>query len=62
MNVMTAATNTGIGSTTQCVFHVTISPGAGGVPGSITDIVVKNENASAALTGVNTVTTSAAVR
>ncbi len=62
VNVMTAATNTGIGSTTQCVFHVTISPGTGVVPASVTDIVVKNGNTSAALTGVNTVTASAAVR
>src|SRR5205814_1912242 len=27
VNVMTAETNTGIGSPTQCVFHVTIRPG-----------------------------------
>jgi hypothetical protein len=60
-NVMTAATNTGIGSPTQCVFHVTIKPGAGGVPPRITDIVVVNSNNSAALTGVNTVTVSALV-
>jgi len=38
---MTAATNTGIGSPTQCVFHVTISPGVGGVPASVT---VSSEN------------------
>jgi hypothetical protein len=62
VNVMTAASNTGIGSTTQCVFHVTITPGAGGVPSRITDIVVVNANASAALSGVNTITASAAVR
>jgi hypothetical protein len=60
-NVMTAATNTGIGSPTQCVFHVTIKPGVGGVAARITDIVVVNSNASAALTGINTVTVSALV-
>ena len=61
VNVMTAATNTGIGSATQCVFHVTIRAGAGGLPSTITDIVVVNTNASAALSGVNTITASAAV-
>jgi hypothetical protein len=54
VNVMTAATNTGIGSATQCVFHVTIVPGSGGVPAQVTDIVAKNAG-STALTGVNTV-------
>src|SRR5438132_7419927 len=62
VNVMTSATNTGIGSNTQCVFQVTIAPGAGGVPSAITDIVVVNSNAGAALSGVNTITASAAVR
>src|SRR5205823_10477283 len=52
-NVMTAATNTGIGSATQCVFHVTVL-GSSTFP--ITDIVVVNGNAAAALTGVNTIT------
>ena len=61
VNVMTSATNTGIGSNTQCVFHVTIAPGAG-VPSAITDIVVVTSNAGAALSGVNTITASAAVR
>jgi hypothetical protein len=62
VNVMTAATNTGIGTTaTQCVFHVTVTPGSGGVPETVTDIVVVNTNASAALTGVNTITASAEV-
>jgi hypothetical protein len=61
VNVMTAATNTGIGSTTQCVFHVTVAPGENGVPGAITDIVVVNAGGSA-LTGVNTVTASAEVK
>jgi hypothetical protein len=60
--VMTAATNTGIGSPSQCVFHVTIRPGKGGVPSSVTDIVVLNANTSNALTGINTVTASAEVR
>jgi hypothetical protein len=60
-NVMTAATNTGIGSSTQCVFHVTIRPDHDGVPARVTDIVVVNSNASAALTGVNTITASAQV-
>jgi len=62
VNVMTAATNTGIGNATQCVFHVTITPGRGGVPSAVTDIVVVNANPSAPLTGVNTVTVSATVR
>ena len=61
VNVMTAATNTGIGSPAQCVFHVTIRPGVGVVPRQVTDIVVVNSNGSAALTGVNTVTVSAQV-
>jgi hypothetical protein len=61
VNVMTAATNTGIGSPTQCVFHVTIRPGVGDVPAQVTDIVVANTNGSAALTGVNTITVSALV-
>jgi hypothetical protein len=62
VNVMTAATNTGIGSATQCVFHVTITPGSGGVPATVTDIVVVNSNPNAPLTGVNTITVSATVR
>ena len=61
VNVATAATNTGIGSPAQCVFHVTIRPGVGVVPRQVTDIVVVNGNAAAALTGVNTVTVSAQV-
>ena len=61
VNVMTAATNTGIGSPAQCVFHVTIRPGVDGVPRQVTDIVVVNSNAAAALTGANTVTVSAQV-
>ena len=61
VNVTTAATNTGIGSPAQCVFHVTIRPGVGVVPAQVTDIVVVNANGSAALTGVNTVTVSALV-
>jgi hypothetical protein len=61
VNVVTAATNTGIGSTSQCVFHVTVTPGAGGVPSEITDIVVRNSGASS-LTGANTITVSAEIR
>jgi hypothetical protein len=61
VNVMTAATNTGIKSDTQCVFHVTIVPGTGVVPSQVTDIVVKNAG-SAALTGLNTITVSAKIR
>jgi hypothetical protein len=60
-NVMTAATNTGIGTAAQCVFHVTARPGQGGVPGTVTDVVVKNAG-GAPLTGINTVTASATVR
>jgi hypothetical protein len=62
VNVMTAATNTGIGSGTQCVFHVTITPGKDGVPATVTDIVVVNGNPNAPLTGVNTITVSAEVK
>ena len=61
VNVMTAGTNTGIGSSTQCVFHVTIRAGVGLVPDEVTDIVVVNANGSAALTGRNTITVSALV-
>jgi hypothetical protein len=61
--VMTAATNTGITTTAgQCVFHVTVTPGSSGVPATVTDIVVRNQSGSVALTGVNTVTVSAVVR
>lgn len=59
-NVMTAATNTGIGTPAQCVFHVTVRPNRGGVPATVTDFVVKNAGA-APLTGINTVTASATV-
>jgi hypothetical protein len=60
-SVLTKATNTGIGSNDQCVFHVTVRPGHKGVPNPITDIVVVNDG-SAALTGYNTVTASAIVK
>jgi hypothetical protein len=60
-NVMTAATNTGIGTAAQCVFHATARSGQGGVPGTVTDVVVRNAGA-APLTGINTVTASATVR
>ena len=60
--VLTAATNTGISTTTgQCVFHVTVTAGEGGIPKTVTDIVVRN-GGSSALTGINTVTASATVR
>ena len=62
VNVMTSATNTGIGSAAQCVFHVTIIPGRGGVPAEVTDIVVVNANPNTPLTGVNTITVSATAR
>jgi hypothetical protein len=60
-NVMVAATNTGIGTAAQCVFHVTARPGRGGVVGTVTDVVIRNAG-SAPLTGINTVTASATVR
>jgi len=62
VNVMTAATNTGIGSAAQCVFHVTITPDRGGVSRTVTDIVVVNANPNAPLTGGNTITVSAVVK
>lgn len=59
--VLTAATNTGISNTPgQCVFHITVEAGVGGIPARVTDIVVVN-GGNAALTGVNTVTASAEV-
>jgi hypothetical protein len=60
--VMTASTNTGISTTPgQCVFHVTVRAGEGGVPNTVTDIVVLN-GGPLPLTGFNTVTASATVR
>ena len=61
VNVMTASTNTGIGTPTQCVFHVTVRPKSGGLPVTVTDIVVRNKGA-AALNGRHTVTASATVK
>ncbi len=62
VSVIGASTNTGISTTPgQCVFHVTIHAGQGGVPSTVTDIVVLNAGSSP-LTGVNTVTASATVR
>ena len=62
VSVMEASTNTGISTTPgQCVFHVTIHAGRGGVPSTVTDIVVLNAGSSP-LSGVNTVTASATVR
>ncbi len=60
ISVMDASTNTGIGSGAQCVFHVTVTAGKGGLPATVTDIVVKNAGGSA-LTGSNTVTATAKV-
>ena len=60
--VLSAATNTGISTTPgQCVFHVTINAGKGGVPTVVTDIAVLNAG-KADLTGMNTITVSAEVR
>jgi len=62
VSVMGASTNTGISTTPgQCVFHVTMHAGRGGVPSTVTDIVVLNAGSSP-LSGVNTVTASATVR
>jgi hypothetical protein len=62
VSVMGAATNTGISTTPgQCVFHVTIKAGQGGIPSTVTDIVVLN-GGSSPLSGMNTVTASATVR
>jgi hypothetical protein len=56
VNVITAAANTGISTTSgQCVFHATFSAGAGGLPSRITDIAIVNAGA-AELSGVNTIT------
>lgn len=60
-SVLTSATNTGIGSESQCVFHVTVRAGRNGLPEKITDIVVVN-GGSSALTAFNTVTASATVK
>jgi hypothetical protein len=59
-NVMTGATNTGIGTDAQCVFHAEVTPGSGGVPAGATDIVVVN-NGEGDLTDINTITVSAEV-
>jgi hypothetical protein len=53
--------NLGIGSDSQCVFHMTVTAGEGGIPHDLTDIVVVNGGA-AALTSINTATASATVR
>lgn len=59
--VMDAATNTGISNTPgQCVFHVTVNAGAGGIPAVVTDIVVVNTSAQP-LGNANTITASAEV-
>ena len=59
-DVMDATTNTGIGNSGQCVFHLTIVPGQNGVPAQVTDIVIQNAGESP-LTGQNTITVSAEV-
>lgn len=59
--VMSASTNTGIGSNSQCVFHVTVSAGRDGIPKEVTDVVVVNVG-SAPLTAFNTITVTAEVR
>ena len=62
VSVMDKTTNTGISTTqSQCVFHVTVTAGKGGIPETVTDIVVRN-GGSSSLTGINTVTASAIVR
>jgi len=58
LEVVTLA-NTGIGSEAQCVFHATIIPGVGGIPSTVTDIVIAT--GASALTGINTITVSAEV-
>lgn len=60
VNVMTDATNSGIGNSQQCVFHVTIVPGVGGVPSQVTDIVIWNAG-EGPLNGFNTATATAEV-
>jgi hypothetical protein len=52
--------NLGIGSEKQCVYHMTITAGEGGIPHDLTDVVVVNGGATA-LTGFNTATASATV-
>lgn len=60
--VLTAATNTGISTRPgQCVFHVTVTPGAAGVPANVTDIVVLN-GGEHALGALSTITVSAEIR
>lgn len=60
--VLTAATNTGITTRPgQCVFHVTVEPGAEGVPELVTDIVVLNAG-KRKLGPLATITVSATIR
>lgn len=61
VSVMNADTNTGIGSESQCVFHVTVRPGENGVPEILTDIVVVNMGENP-LSASNTITVTAEVR
>lgn len=60
--VLNAATNTGITTRPgQCVFHVTVTPGAAGVPATVTDVVVLN-GGNKPLGQINTITVSAEIR
>ena len=61
VEVMSASTNTGIGTNGQCVFHVTVSAGEDGMPKDLTDVVVVNVG-PASLTAFNTITVTAEVR
>ena len=61
VSVMNATTNTGIGNRNQCVFHVTVVAGVGGIPANFTDIVIVNSG-EGPLTGYNTVTVTAEVQ
>ncbi len=61
VQVMSASTNTGIGTNSQCVFHVTVTAGVDGIPKEVTDVVAVNAGA-APLTAFNTITVTAAVR
>ena len=58
VSVLDETTNTGISTVPgQCVFHVTIVAGRGGVPAKVTDIVVLNSGAEP-LGSVQTATAS----
>ena len=60
--VLDESTNTGISTVSgQCVFHVSIVVGRGGIPSSVTDIVVLNTGADP-LGGTHTATASAVLQ